>query len=76
VRITLALATHLPLVARASVQLRQLLLNLVRNAFEAMHQGEEGSRRLVVRTTATTPGAHGIVHSPSRLTEAWISPQP
>jgi signal transduction histidine kinase len=56
VRITLDLATDLPLVGGDRVQLRQVLLNLVRNAFEAMHQVEEGSRRLVVRTTATTPG--------------------
>jgi signal transduction histidine kinase len=56
VRITLELAPDLPLVVGDRVQLRQVLLNLVRNAFEAMHQVEEGRRRLVVRSTATTPG--------------------
>jgi hypothetical protein len=37
------------------VQLRQVLLNLVRNAFEAMQQGCEGAGRLVVRTSFETP---------------------
>jgi signal transduction histidine kinase len=31
-------------------------LNLVRNAFEAMSQVEEGGRALVVRTSSATPG--------------------
>jgi signal transduction histidine kinase len=56
VRITLDLAADLPLVAGDRVQLRQVLLNLVRNTFEAMHQVEEERRTVVVRTTATTPG--------------------
>ena len=56
VRITLDLAADLPLVSGDRIQLRQVLLNLVRNSFEAMHQLEDGSRTLVVRTTATTPG--------------------
>ena len=54
VLITLDLAADLPLVSGDRVQLRQVLLNLVRNAFEAMHQVEDGSRTLVVRTTSTT----------------------
>ena len=56
VRITLDLAADLPLVSGDRIQLRQVLLNLLRNAFEAMHQVEDGSRMLVVRTTSTTPG--------------------
>jgi len=56
VLITLDLAADLPPIAGDHVQLRQVLLNLVRNAFEAMHQVEEGRRTLVVRSTATTPG--------------------
>ena len=56
VRITLDLAADLPLISGDRIQLRQVLLNLVRNAFEAMHQVEDGSRTLVVRTTSTTPG--------------------
>jgi signal transduction histidine kinase len=57
VRIMLDLAADLPLIAGDRVQLRQVLLNLLRNAFEAMRQVEAGSRMLVVRTTATTPGS-------------------
>jgi two-component system, LuxR family, sensor kinase FixL len=56
VRITLDLTADLPLVAGDRVQLRQVCLNLVRNAFEAMQQVEEESRTVVVRTTATMPG--------------------
>ena len=55
VRITLDLAADVPLVSGDRIQLRQVLLNLLRNAFEAMHQVEDGSRMLVVRTTSTTP---------------------
>jgi signal transduction histidine kinase len=60
VLMTLDLAADLPLVAGDRVQLRQVLLNLVRNAFEAMHQAEDGERTLVVRTTATTPGGIAV----------------
>ena len=56
VRITLDLAADLPLVSGDRIQLQQVLLNLVRNAFEAMHQVEEGRRTLVVRTTSPTSG--------------------
>jgi C4-dicarboxylate-specific signal transduction histidine kinase len=54
--ITLHLADDLPLVNGDRIQLRQVLLNLVRNAFEAMSQVEAGGRTLVVRTSAATPG--------------------
>jgi signal transduction histidine kinase len=60
VQITLDLTADPPLVAGDRVQLRQVLLNLVRNAFEAMHQVEDGSRILVVRTTTTTPGGIAV----------------
>jgi signal transduction histidine kinase len=57
VMITLELADDIPSVYGDRIQLRQVLLNLVRNAFEAMHQVEEdGGRTLVVRTTSTAPG--------------------
>jgi two-component system sensor kinase FixL len=53
--ITLDLADEIPLIYGDRVQLRQVLLNLVRNAFEAMHQAEGEDRVLVVRTSSTTP---------------------
>jgi C4-dicarboxylate-specific signal transduction histidine kinase len=56
VLITLDLAADLPVVSGDRIQLRQVLLNLVRNAFEAMHQVEDGSRTLVVRSISTPPG--------------------
>lgn len=56
VHITLDLAAALPLVSGDRIQLRQVFLNLMRNAFEAMQRVEDVSRMLVVRTTSTTPG--------------------
>src|SRR5207244_3151150 len=53
--ITLDLAADLPAVHGDHIQLRQVLLNLVRNAFEAMQQGEDGTRMLAVRTSSETP---------------------
>jgi len=61
VRITLDLAADLPLISGDRIQLRQVLLNLVRNAFEAMHQVADGERTLVVRTTSTTTGGITVV---------------
>jgi two-component system sensor kinase FixL len=53
---TLALADNLPLVYGDRIQLRQVLLNLIRNAFEAMSQVEAGDRRLVISTSSATLG--------------------
>ena len=49
--ITFDLATGLPPVLGDSVQLQQVVLNLVLNGLEAMSQVEQGSRELVVRTS-------------------------
>lgn len=54
--ITLDLAAALPLVYGDRVQLRQVLLNLVRNAFEAMQSVQDGDRTLAVRTASATMG--------------------
>jgi two-component system sensor kinase FixL len=60
VSITLDLADDLPRVYGDHIQLRQVLLNLVRNAFEAMRQVEDGGRVLVVRTSSATPESRAI----------------
>jgi C4-dicarboxylate-specific signal transduction histidine kinase len=54
VLITPHLADDLPLVYGDHIQLRQVLLNLVRNAFEAMQQVEDGGRELIVRTSSAS----------------------
>ncbi len=52
VRVTRELDRHLPLVDADLVQIEQVLLNLVRNAIEAMSLQPEGSRTLGLRTYA------------------------
>jgi signal transduction histidine kinase len=50
VRTDVELASELPLVMGHKVQLREVLLNLVRNAFDAMDSTNVGPRTLKVRT--------------------------
>jgi len=50
IRITLALAADLPPVYGDRIQLRQVLLNLIRNAFDAMQQVADAAPTLAVRT--------------------------
>ena len=54
-RLVLQLAPALPRVAGDAVQLQQVLLNLVRNASEAMAETPPEDREIVVRTYAETP---------------------
>lgn len=49
------LAADLPMVMGDRVELRQVLLNLLRNAFEAMQEQDGTARSLTVRTTCETP---------------------
>jgi len=53
---TMVLADDLPLAKGDYIQLRQVLLNLIRNAFETMAEVEDEGRTLVVRTLSTAPG--------------------
>ena len=55
VAITMALADDLSLTSGDYLQLRQVLLNLVCNALEAIYAVEDGAA-LVVRTSSATPG--------------------
>jgi PAS domain S-box-containing protein len=48
--VTLELASELPLVSGNRVQLQQVILNLVMNAFDAMSENTGGPRSVVVRT--------------------------
>jgi two-component system sensor kinase FixL len=52
--LSLDLAADLPMVLGDHIQLRQVLLNLVRNAFEAMQAQGNAIRTLAVRTTGET----------------------
>ena len=52
--LSLDLAADLPMVLGDRIQLRQVLLNLVRNAFEAMQDQDNTPRMLALRTTCET----------------------
>jgi two-component system sensor kinase FixL len=56
VRIELELAEGLPRVLGDIVQLQQVLLNLVRNAIDALKDEPEGERVVVMRTTSVGTG--------------------
>jgi C4-dicarboxylate-specific signal transduction histidine kinase len=53
--LALRLASDLPRVNGDPVQLQQVLLNLARNAAEAMASFEPGAREVVIGTSATAP---------------------
>jgi C4-dicarboxylate-specific signal transduction histidine kinase len=50
------LAEHLPLIQGDQVQLRQVMLNLIINAVEAMSRHAAGARDLLIRTAKTKSG--------------------
>ena len=56
VRLRLELADGLPLVAGDRVQIQHVLLNLLRNALEALLERPPAEREVVVRTTRTEEG--------------------
>lgn len=55
-QLELSLAPSLPRVLGDPVQLQQVILNLVRNAFEALGEMPAGQRQVRVQTTATSGG--------------------
>ena len=54
--VRLELAAGLPPVELDSIQIQLLLLNLLRNAFEALAETPPGSREVVIRTTPVSDG--------------------
>jgi len=58
VQVRLDLAACQPTVVGDQIQMQQVILNLTRNALEAMNQGRNGERVLTIRTS---PAANGTV---------------
>ncbi len=56
VKVELDLGAELPAVRADAVQVQQVILNLLRNAWEAMGEGSEGERRITVRTQVVKDG--------------------
>jgi len=56
VKTTMALTSDLPLVLGDSVQLQQVLLNLMLNAMEAMSESDSITRRISIKTGITSEG--------------------
>jgi PAS domain S-box-containing protein len=50
VEVHVELGEQLPLIQVDSIQIQQVILNLIRNAFEAIEQGKPANRRVTVRT--------------------------
>ena len=59
VAVHLDLAPDLPQTLGDAIQLQQVVLNLMVNAFAALDQPGQQKRRLVVRTRVTADGTHG-----------------
>jgi hypothetical protein len=74
VALQLELADPLPLVMGDRVQLQQVILNLIRNASEAMADVDDRPRRMVVRTEADSEeGVRVIVGTPASASTIRIS---
>ncbi len=63
IELTLDLSTDLPSVLGDSIQIEQVLLNLMRNAIEAMEAVEPQRRRLILRTFAQSRSAVAVAVS-------------
>lgn len=60
VTVSLALSEQVPLVQADSVQIQQLMVNLVRNGIDAIQQTTDGPRALTIQSTSHPDGAVGI----------------
>jgi len=56
IRLKIRLAKNLPIVQADAIHLQQVLINLIRNASDAMAEVEESEKRLVEITTALSDG--------------------
>jgi len=56
VKVTLHLDTALPQILGERIQLQQIVLNLMVNAFDAMRGNRSGGRELIIETAAATGG--------------------
>jgi len=72
IRLRLELGTRIPTVLADSLLLQQVILNLTRNAIEAMKCGDNGERELVIRTA--TAGSE-MVEVAVRDTGPGLSPE-
>jgi PAS domain S-box-containing protein len=79
VRLVALLENHLPLVEADTVQIQQVLLNLIRNAIDATGPGMEGAREITIatRTIDDTVDVAVIDHGsgiPAEIAENIFSP--
>ncbi len=57
VQVQLRLAAEIPMVMADSIEIQQVVLNLVRNALEAMNESQDGERVLTIQTSSAASGA-------------------